>query len=314
MRQYVMSYKKPMSLQLLSQYILAISGNMTVRKILKAKTVASDIFGINIPLIIDWKKLPREVALAHEMPERPFIIDVASYEATDDIIKLYPNYIDCISKRLDLDFDSILNHAVYHEFGHAKEARVFEEYGLYPYYIKLLPGFQPCLSAVGEYCIEKELQSRKIVNPFSQFRVRTLMRYDKSTWLTEEKRRTFLWDCLILLPMDVVYYVNGGLSRSEREIIEQFHRDLHPQEWEFALEAMNSLEFGKPAEYICVVTNLFKRFFDIDVSLTTISTDEFLRGRRGHHRLWRKNRYHIIDFVPSRGTWGKLLGNVKLPG
>ena len=64
----------------------------------------------------------------------------------------------------------------------------------------------------------------------------------------------------MLLPLDICYYVHGGLTGEEKEVIEEYHHISGEHKWELALSLMNELEFGDPEKFVNVLKILNGNF------------------------------------------------------
>ena len=66
---------------------------------------------------------------------------VASYDPFFDRVEFHLKWIEKIAKEFPQIIDDEIDFAVLHELGHAKEARIYEEKGLFPYSRNILQIF-----------------------------------------------------------------------------------------------------------------------------------------------------------------------------
>jgi len=252
----------------------------------EAEEKAISIFDIKIPLTINEEEF-------HSVSE-----PLGEYNYYEDNIAIYINKIQYLTKKYELNIEKMINYSVCHEYGHAKQARIFEEQQFFPImigkYRKCVYDFERIkissedfhqfITNLLDFCINKELKNFEIVDPA----VKIALDYLEPSGPEEYVQFILTKN----LPKHIGYYEFSGLSESERNDMKSRIVNHVGEKWDYTCEIMRSLEFSNVENYIKKQSKLIEYLLKQRVYYKELSSEEIFRGRN-RPTFWNKTSYFV---------------------
>jgi hypothetical protein len=279
----------------------------------RAQQIGEKIFGIQIPVLLEGD------FNAYDLTQQAYIGTLGRYDFQNDIVRIYAKQIRSFCRKYNMDFESSFVHHVCHELGHAKEARLFEDSGIFPYRFNIISYcpiklnshhyllnnvkiggrglYKVFMLGIQDYSIERELQKYGIKDRFSKLRVWNIQNLQKVVHLPEQKHRLTV-EALSLLPLDICHYVYGELTQEEQLLIEKYYKSLIGDKWSSALRIMDDLQFGNAKKYVDVVCKLFEGILGLNIFLGENYRAELFKRYKHIPQFWNKRSYQVFYIVP----------------
>ena len=293
-----------LSLSLLAQSFKKLAFRDLFSEALQAQKEAKQIFGIEIPFILNAKKLNRNTF------QQSGTQTLAEYDQWYDANIIYYKIIGALCQKYDVNFKLTFHFCFWHETGHAKEQRLFEEIGFCPNIIKtshegvpikiesstyllrnpqIVSNIFTC--GVCDFSINKELKKHNLTNQLSKkvFFDNTGLRP-----IYKEQNKTVL-DCLLHLPHAIDIYEHGELSEIEKDSLKESQEKVVGDKWEKTLSKLKEIEFSNPKSKTDIILELIKNTLGIKAFLGFGQKREILFRRYSTiPKFWKKERYQVI--------------------
>lgn len=236
---------------------------------------------------------------------------VASYDPFFDRVEFHLKWIEKIAKEFPQIIDDEIDFAVLHELGHAKEARIYEEKGLFPYSRNILTDIPPgeisevfnivdtFFDGIEDYKVEKKLFENGFLKPLTWFQqaLPNMEQVLKKPGCEVLGRDTAFMN----LPLSMCSYKFCSLSNAQKRVIKSYYlKFLGKRLWEEMVETIDTLEFGKVNTTVEVASALIHDFFGWTVTLGSIRRKDLELIVKEQHKFaggfmlpsfWRKNNY-----------------------
>jgi len=306
---------KPLTLRLslFAQRLKKVVSRELYSEVIDAQQKAKQIFGIEVPFIVDTKQAINSYAFEALRLEK-----LAQHYWQYDVAKVFHKKIGFLCKEYSIDFKSVILFCVCHETGHAKEQRLFEEIGFFPNTFRILPEGVPItiessdyvLSShrIGEmeyhevfsfgirdFSINKELAKHNIRNELAKkgfFGNRGLKDFNVST---REQWHNYVLDHLLLLPLTIDVYEHGGLCEEEKRVLREAQEKVIGDKWEKALSKLSCIEFFSPKSKRDITMELFKNTLGVPAFLGCHQDRKILfRNYSSIPKYWNKKAYQVM--------------------
>jgi hypothetical protein len=258
-----------------------MSESIDVKAIEAGRGLGQKAFGLNIEPILD----------ATTSAEHP-----AEYNCANDKITLYSKGIEK-AVGAGADASQAVTHAVAHEIGHAAEARLFAEDGLFPWKMYVTPScfipveggrlrangytsyFLGLANCMQDYAIDKLLGRYGIRDQIARM---DLMRTTESlnslhsSSLDKTGRIGLRLQTIINIPLDVSHYTFGDITEDQRkQIVELAEAFIGSKKWERGVDLIGSREFGDIKGYRNLVVTFLQEFVGVKTIFRKIRRQEF---------------------------------------
>jgi hypothetical protein len=297
-----------LSLALFAQSFKKVAFRELYLESLNAQEEAKQIFGVEVPFILDAnKKLDRNNCLVSRIEK------LAEYDWHCDANRIFYKRIKILCQKYDVDFNSVIYFCLCHETGHAKEQRLFEEIGFFPNTIRRLPegvpikiestnyvltsrGFYDIFSCgICDFSINEELAKHNIKNQLAKKMFFDTTGLQPVNSHTEEEWHKFVLDCLLRLPLVLTVYEHGELNESERRTLKESQEEVIGDKWEKTLLKLKSTEFFNPKSKIDVILELLENILGIPAFLGINQKREILFNRYSTlPKFWNKEGYRVM--------------------
>jgi len=265
----------------------------------RAGEKAKAIFKVQVSLAVNNESLPPK-----SFPP-PFC---AYYNCYKDEVTVYTRRMQQVAEMHDLDLDKMVAYIICHEYGHAKQARIFESSQICPWYLRMRPQCIVELSGVGipleradvnfvidgllDFCVDKELHKHGISIPWAKSRLRDLKLKPGNA------DEAFLYVRTKELPVDISFYEFGELSDSEKEAMKVAITEWVGGRWDKVYRLVGTLEFWDPNRYCNVLETLITVLFGQCVAFLLTSSALIFRGRN-RPSFWDNNQYFVPHVMPK---------------
>ncbi|MGA2386537.1 MAG: hypothetical protein ABSG33_08390 [Candidatus Bathyarchaeia archaeon] len=262
-------------------------------ELLKGQEEAERIWGIKVPFILDETISNEHILLRGQK--------LAEHLWYNDANKIYYKGIEILCQKYNVDFSSVLRYCICHETGHAKEQRLFQEIGYFPFRTKNLP-IKPILrnnefystfsNGIWDFSINQELAKQNIINKLFKpmfFDTTDLKEYTSRFGDESEFKLT----CLLSLPNVLDVYEHSGLNEGERMVLRESHLIL-ADFWDRTLSTLQGIKFFDPASKINITIELLRELLGVNAFLD-LEDHKFLFSRYPNlPKFWSKKAYQIL--------------------
>ena len=261
-----------------------------------AEEKAATIFRLDVPLIINEKSLPK----------KPISEQMGYYDCYKDKIILYINKIQQVASMFNLNLGKMVTHCVCHEFGHAKQARLFEDNQVCHWKIHKDPLCRIEIESVRiavkleeinlvnnwlqDFCIDRELYRHGIPNALAKLMIKDLELTGPEEIVTYVRMKS--------LPRNITLYEFGDLSDSEKNYIETTIKDSIGKDWDTAYNIMKSLELTEIDAYRNVIKIFIETIFRQNAYYLPITRDRIFEGR-DRPSFWSETQYDVLHVIPK---------------
>ncbi|MCW4010712.1 MAG: hypothetical protein NWF05_08850 [Candidatus Bathyarchaeota archaeon] len=193
-----------------------------------AQEKAKQIFGLKVPFFLDGR-----VEAFSNINSVMRGIELADHDWHYDINRIFYKRIVNLSKRYEVDFPSAIRFCICHETGHAKEERLFEEAGFFPYQKGFMGGvpievdstkyvlgdanfYDSFSCGICDFSVNAELAKNGVVNPVSRRIFFDAPEQKAPTPETKQQWHKVLFDSLCALPHVLNVYEHGELTKDEK--------------------------------------------------------------------------------------------------
>lgn len=250
---------------------------------------------------------------------------IASYEPFHDRIEFHLRCINKLSKEFPDFIHKEMEFDIFHELGHGKEARIYEENGLFPYAFPILSKrpmpadvrseinkiIKNMQSSIDDYKVDKKLFKNNILISSSTWFSQAITNMEKileKPGYEMRDRQTALMN----LPLTLCSFKFSKLSNEQKRVIRSYYQKfLGKRKWKEALKNFEILEFGQINTTVDTFIELINEFFNWTVSLNNISKKELetiimkKQGITVDYKLpnfWKKDNYshYSIQVPPTR--------------
>lgn len=237
----------------------------------------------------------------------------ASYNPWFDHIEFHSKYVERNRQKFPNIIDEEIKYVILHELGHAKEARMYEENGLFPWYreirspVRLQPkeeaGAKKVISnffgQIDDFKVERKLYENGYLKPKTVWLIKGL------AWMEQATKKLASFDikekaaALMNLPLSICSLQFCELLPPERKTIKSYYlRFLGKRRWKETIKKLYTLRFGNMDIYKKVVPELLRNFFHYEANLKSVTPKELeLKSS-----LWKKQNYlHFSIRIPKGG-------------
>jgi hypothetical protein len=216
---------------------------------------------------------------------------VAMYDRWTDRVKIFVNHISEMVAQ-GADPRKLVMQAVAHEFGHAREARLFAKSGVCPWYLCVAtncrleteegfyhgkdfrPEFAQLTSWIQDFPIDRKLSEYGIRDQTAKARIVRIQQILQERRPTEPAGKLRL-QTILMLPSEIRHYMFGDICHQDRIRIQQFAASvLGAKEWEEAVELISSREFGDIPKYETVTTAYFRDFLRLGATFESVAREQ----------------------------------------
>ena len=286
-------------------------GEQTIHNMFNAQKLGEKLFGLNIPFVVDGKP-------AKHITEKlaAYVETLAEYDFRNDIVRIYKKRLNYFSKSLGIDLNLLIRFVICHEVGHAKEGRLCEKSGFYPYTIKVSPapipfsiesitydlrkvqvsgiGFpETFLNGISDCVVNKELLKNSLFDPLAK---KTFIRdIAESAYanLGQNQMHQIIIEKSCMLPLNVDFYLHRNLDARLKRLIETDYRQLLGEKWDYTVSKMEQLEITEPLKNVEIAKDLLEKVLGIcafSLELDRYSVFDFSRIPK----FWSKDRYNVL--------------------
>ena len=245
---------------------------------------------------------------------------LATYNPYFDHIDFHSRYIAKNRLKFPDIIDEEVRFAILHELGHAKEARIYEENSLFPWYREILFPTRPkpkeeagavkvisnVFDQIDDFKVERKLYESGYPKPKTVWLLKALRWMEQAT---KEKSPADIREkaaALMNLPLSICSLQFCKLLPEERRIIKSYYFKFlgGKKRWKEILRRLNTLRFGDMNVYKKLIPELFQNFFQYKAKLKSITKKELeLKAN-----LWKKQNYlHYLIRIPSGGMMFYLI-------
>lgn len=237
---------------------------------------------------------------------------LATYNPYFDHVEFHSRYIAKNRLKFPDIIDEEIRFAILHELGHAKEARIYEENGLFPWYREILSpkrlqpkeeaGLKKVISNffnyIDDFKVERKLYESGYPKPKTIWLLKALKWMEQAT---KEKSSADIREkaaALMNLPLSICSFQFCKLLPEERRIIKSYYFKFlgGKRRWKEILGRLNTLRFGDMDVYKELIPEFFQTFFRYKAKLKSVTKRELeLKAS-----LWKKQNYlHYLIRIPS---------------
>jgi hypothetical protein len=286
-------------------------GEQPIPKMLEAQRIGKEIFGINIPFLVDGKP-------AKQIAEKfaAYLEVLAEYDFRNDIVQVYNKRVSRFSERFSVDLDSLILFVICHELGHAREGRLCEESGFFPYTVKISPAPIPFsvnsitydlrkvqvsgigfprifLNGISDFAVNRELLKHGLFDPLAAKTFVLDAPESMSANLGQEQAHQILIEKSCLLPHNVDICSHGNVDVKLKGLVEAYYRKLLGDKWDYTVDKMEQLEIAKPWKNVEIAKDLLKKIFGVN-SFNMDVGSHFVFGSSQIPKFWSKDRYSVL--------------------
>lgn len=263
----------------------------------KGQEIGKKVFGISVSVKIDSETNSTNPSY---------------YDFTSDTAVLFKKGIEYGNER-GIDLHRLTTYSIAHEFGHAKEARSFERWRLFPWQFGwpripkivvagIVTNAEILQSYVGtlviylqDFGIDHQILSASGLNdPYAKMHVDTVK--DSKTGSDPGILKL---NVLFNLPHDIALAVHGELDKGGRERLKDLAvRVLGPESWDKASEIISQRKFGDSSGYLKLFQMYFSQFLDLQTTL--FMTDS--RDLGTLPSFWKRKKYRIMRIGISKAS------------
>lgn len=279
----------------------------------EAQEIGKQIFGIEIPFLLDRSGEVRTNKLSPTHIET-----LGEYVWQNDVMRIYYNRIKSLCSRYNVNFNSHFLFCFCHEIGHAKEDRLFEEAGYFPNTFRVWRFGIPIkiesntydLSAVSlekkqffdifscgihDFAIDSELEKHGIKDALSRrfFFDTKKVGYNKDV-PTDVQRHKLILDSLLLLPKILDIHEHGELSENEQRTMRENYEEIIGEKWDGALKILKNIEILNPQKTVEIMLALFEKILGVHAISIEKSSESIFADHPILPRFWNKDSYRII--------------------
>jgi hypothetical protein len=286
---------KPLNfnLTLFAQHLKKVTDKELYSELLKGQEEAERIWGIKVPFILDGTMSNEHTLIRGQK--------LAAHLWYNDANTIFHKGIEILCQKYNVDFNSVLCYCLCHETGHAKEQRLFQEIGYFPFMTRSLPlkpilrnnGFYSTFSnGICDFSINQELANQNIINKLAKpmfFDTTGLKEYTSRFRDESELKLT----CLLSLPYVLDVYEHSGLNESERRALKE-SQTVMADYWDRTLSSLQSIKFFDPESKINITIELLKELLGVEAFLEFEDSKILLNRYPTLPKFWNKEAYRIM--------------------
>lgn len=311
-------------LSLLSQHFKKINKDLAFT-VDQATELATKIFGIHVPILYDGTP-------SKSMGDKPrtFVESLALYDSVNDVVRFYYKRLEYFSKLYGADINSATQFLICHEFGHAKQGRLDEQFGYYSYTTKIAPfpfpvtmdssTYDLCKVQVSDFsfptifsmgisdcAVNNELSKYGLYDPvyaksfvWSQNTLRA-----SSSSLSELDKHQAILERYLMLPLTIDNYLNKGLDSYSKNLLRNDYQQYLGVKWDYAYEKMKQLDVNYPDSNMKITSDLFEKVLGVNAYFVCLPDFLVFRSGKKKPTFCRKNEYkvlHIFGSYPNKIT------------
>jgi hypothetical protein len=235
-----------------------------------------EIFGLSMEVIVEQ--------------ESPWPA-VAMYDRWADRVKIFANRV-AQEAAAGADSERLVTQAVAHEFGHGREARLFAESGVCPWYLCVDANckleteqgfylgkdfhreFAQLTSRIQDFPIDRKLSEYGVRDQTAKARITRIEQLLQREPSDPVGRMQLRLQTLFYLPSDLRHHAFGDISDEDKIRIRQFTTSvLGERTWEQAARLISSREFGDIVTYERITTAYFRDFLNIEAKFESVARE-----------------------------------------
>jgi hypothetical protein len=259
----------------------------------KGQEEAKNIWEIEVPFILD-----NALSNEHDIIRGRRL---AKYLWYNDANVIFNEEIETLCEKYNVNFHSALCYCICHETGHAKEERLFEKFGFFPFKTKnstLNPqlrrrGVYDTLSnAICDFSINRELFNHDIINSLGKPMYFDVIGLQEFTEKHNDKSELNLVN-LLSLPHILDIYEHGRLDDADKKAVKDSQKSMASY-WDKTLSSLKTICFDDPESKINVINELLKSLLDIDAVLMLEKSSNLFQSYSNIPAFWNKKEYFIM--------------------